>query len=149
MRRGSYRLGTVAMASEKGRESIVMSELLILEIEQPNRLRMTPYHLPGYLSLKPVQAQIRQLDFVDTTLPNLGDIWGEIRLPIHKEEQLRQKFGEDIEEPMRKKWEAQKDIAAVRVGSAEHGLQANRMVGIDLVISMQEGADAVVVGGLP
>lgn len=114
VRRGSYRLGTVAMASEKDRESIVMSELLILEVEESNRLGITPFHLLGYLSLDPVQAQIHRLDFVDTTLPNLGDRWREIRLPIHRDDQARRQFGAKIEEPMRKKWEAQRSIDALR-----------------------------------
>ncbi len=114
VRRGSYRLGTVAMASKKDRESIVMSELLILEVEQPNRFELTPFHLLGYLSLEPVQAQIHRLDFVDTTLPNLGERWRELRLPIHRDEQERHDFGVSIEGPMRKKWEAQQGIDALR-----------------------------------
>ena len=114
VRRGSYRVGTVAMAAARDEESVVMGELLIMNVKPQNRMDITPYYLLGLLSSAPVQRQLHRLDFVDTTLPNLGDRWRELKLPIHVEAEEKSRFSDTIEKAMRKKWDAQEEIDSLR-----------------------------------
>ena len=72
VRRGSCRIGTVAMASPRDRRVLVTRELLTLRINPDNTTGLTPYYLLALLSSDVVQGQIRRLTFMDTTLPNSG-----------------------------------------------------------------------------
>ena len=73
VRRGSYRIGTVAMASPRDQRVLMTRELLTLRVVTPNDYGITSYCLLALLSSRAVQEQVRRLIFVDTTLPNIGD----------------------------------------------------------------------------
>ena len=91
-----------------------MGELLIFNVNKGNRLVLPPFCLLGLLSSESVQKQVHRLDFVDTTLPNLSDRWKELLLSIHLDEKEREKFSSMIEQAIKKKREAQKDINDLR-----------------------------------
>ena len=114
VRRGSYRIGTVAMASARDRDSVLTRELLTLRVRKENRLGLTPYYPLTLLSSEAVQKQFHHLTFFDTTLPNLGDRWRELHLPFHKKARDRDALSLRIRKAIQKKWSAQTDIEDLR-----------------------------------
>ncbi len=114
VRRGSYRIGTVAMASPRDRHVLMMRELLTLRVQPKNDYGITPHYLIALLSSSDVQAQLPRLTFIDTTLPNIGDRWRELRLPIHKDETEASKMKAIVKKAIDRKWKAQAHIDELR-----------------------------------
>lgn len=124
VRRGSYRIGTVAMVSPRDEHLLMTAELLALRINesrledaiQDNDLLqgMNSYYLLALLSSQYVQDQAKQYTFVDTTLPNLGDRWRKLVLPIHNEITERTRVSDSTREALRLKWGAQGRIDELR-----------------------------------
>ena len=114
VRRGSYRIGTVAMASPRDRKVLMTRELLTLRVTQSNEYGITPHYLMALLSSNNVQNQMRGLTFIDTTLPNIGSRWRELRLPVHKNHEQSRHISDKVKEAIDQKWAAQDEIESVR-----------------------------------
>lgn len=115
VRRGSYRIGTVAMASPRDANVLLTRELLTLRVtDDDNEYGLNPYYLLATLSRKIVQEQMPDLTFVDTTLPNLGDRWKRLVLPIHRDRGDIDRITHDVETSIREKWSAQDRIDSLR-----------------------------------
>lgn len=114
VRRGSYRIGTVAMASPRDRQVLMMRELLTLRVKRNNDTGITPHYLMVLLSSNDVRAQLPRLTFVDTTLPNIGDRWRELRLPVHKDEAEIARMSATVKRAINRKWQAQHSIDELR-----------------------------------
>ena len=113
VRRGSYRVGTVAMASDRDGQILMTRELLTLRVlDDANEI--TPYYLLALLSSRAVQDQTAALTFYDTTLPTIGDRWRELRLPVHVNARERQRMSERVRAVVELKWTAQNDLDALR-----------------------------------
>lgn len=119
VKRGSYRIGSVAMVSDLDDKLVLTSEILTLRVTEPNEFGITPFYLLALLSSEPVQRQIPSYTFVDTTLPNIGTRWQELQLPIHRDTAQMQRLSTEIEEAVTYKWDAQHKINDVR-GSLGH-----------------------------
>ncbi len=114
VRRGSYRIGTVAMASSRDAGVLLTRELLTLRVQLDNAWKISPFYLLAMLSSSIVQKQIPNYVFVDTTLPNIGDRWKYLEVPIHINVNERQKASDEVEQSMRDKWSAQDRINTLR-----------------------------------
>ena len=111
VRRGSYRIGTVAMASARDTQTLLTRELTMFRVAQPNNeFGITPHYLLALLSSKAVQEQIGHLTFIDTTLPNLGTRWRELILPIHEDEAERARVSRVVSAAMQQKFSAQIEL---------------------------------------
>lgn len=111
VRRGSYRIGTVAMAAARDRRVLLTRELLTLRVRNlDNRYGITPFYLLALLSSTEVQQQVAPYVFVDTTLPNIGDRWRYLVLPVHRDRSEAARVSAQVETAMRCKWKAH-DIA--------------------------------------
>lgn len=111
VRRGSYRIGTVAMASKRDREIILMRELSVFRVKDTKSTpALSPFYLLALLSSKFVQDQLEPLTFIDTTLPNMGNRWREIVLPMHENLAEATSISDDVEKAVRAKWSAQNQI---------------------------------------
>ena len=113
VRRGSYRIGTVAMASPRDQQVVLTRELLTFRVQQ-NAYGITPYYLLALLSSQAVQWQIENLVFIDTTLPNIGERWRELRLPIHRDRGRIDEISHMVKLAVMKKWRAQDEIQELR-----------------------------------
>ena len=79
VRRGSYRIGTVAMASPFDGEVLLTREFVVLRVVQPiNDYGIDQHYLIYLLSHQFTQDQIEQKVFIDTTLPNISERWKEL-----------------------------------------------------------------------
>ncbi len=114
VRRGSYRVGTVAMASHRDKKIVMTRELLTLRVNPQNSMGLTPYYLLALLSSHDVQAQMRPLIFYDTTLPTVGERWRELRLPIHTNQSDIEDVSDAVRLAVMSKWEAQEKIDLLR-----------------------------------
>ena len=115
VRRGSYRIGTVAMVSPRDTKLIFTRELLTIRVmNQANSYGITPYYLLALLSSKSVYEQCANLTFMDTTLPNIGNRWTELRLEISQNPMERLKIHNAVKSALDQKWAAQNTIDALR-----------------------------------
>lgn len=115
VRRGSYRIGTVAMVSPFDTEVLLTREFVVMRVIRPdNDYGIDPYYLIYALSHNLTQEQIEQKVFLETTLPNIGDRWAELLLPIHKNKAEREQIASQIKEAFDGKWMAQKRIGELR-----------------------------------
>lgn len=87
VRRGSYRIGDVGILYKKDLHSILTREILILRVLN-NDLGITPFNLLGLLNSQDVRKQLNNLILMDTTLPNIGDRWRDIRIDISNKAEL-------------------------------------------------------------
>lgn len=115
VRRGSYRIGTVAMVSPFDTEVLLTSELVILRVVKPeNEYNIDPYYLIYMLSHEITQRQLPQKIMIDTTLPNIADRWKELYLPVMKDKAEVVKVSERIKSAFQAKWKAQEEISKLR-----------------------------------
>ncbi|MCL4480277.1 MAG: N-6 DNA methylase [Candidatus Thermoplasmatota archaeon] len=83
VRRGSYRIGSVALVTEADREVLLTREITVFRvIKEQNKYNIDPCYLLFLLSHEITQKQLPNKIFIDTTLPNIGDRWTEIYLPL-------------------------------------------------------------------
>lgn len=66
------------MASPRDAQVLLTREILTLRVGE-NKRHLTPFYLLALLSSREVQRQIDHLVFIDTTLPNIGERWRELR----------------------------------------------------------------------
>lgn len=115
VRRGSYRIGTVAMASPRDKDVLLTRELLTFRVmKKNNRYNITPYYLLTMLSSKLVQDQTKHLVFVDTTLPNIGDRWQYLQIPICMDKNKADKISDETKFCIQEKWSAQERLNNMR-----------------------------------
>lgn len=111
VRRGSYRIGSVAMVSPYDKEALYTRELLLIRvIKENNKYNITPYYLLYLLSHRITQMQAENKILIETTLPNIADRWKELMLPIDKNPINRKNISDKIEEVIESKWNAVKKI---------------------------------------
>lgn len=115
VRRGSYRIGTVAMASPLDTEVLLTGELVIMRVVKPdNEYGIDPYYLIYMLSHEITQRQLPQKVLIDTTLPNIAARWKELYLPVLKDRAIVQNISSRIKSALQSKWKAQEGIMKLR-----------------------------------
>ncbi|WP_233118217.1 N-6 DNA methylase [Aggregatibacter actinomycetemcomitans] len=113
VRRGSYRIGSVAMVSPFDTEVLLTREILVLRIDPNNKYGITPYYLLYLLSHLITQEQAKNKILIETTLPNIADRWKELLLPIHNDKEKILEISNKIKNAMDKKWQAVAQIQEV------------------------------------
>lgn len=111
VRRGSYRIGDVGILYDKDLESILTREILVIRVNE-NDLGITPYNLLGIMNSKNVRKQMKNLILMDTTLPNIGDRWKDIKIDITNKKFLQNMSNriENMYEMRNKFWYSYKKI---------------------------------------
>ena len=111
VRRGSYRIGSVAMVSPYNLKCILTREILVIRlIEQNNKYNITPEYLMYALSHKLVAEESKNKIFIDTTLPNIANRWKEIKIPIPKDKEKLNEITNMMKSIVSNQWKAQEDI---------------------------------------
>ena len=115
VRRGSYRIGTVAMVSKFDKKVLLTREIHVFRIiKEKNEYDIDPFYLMYLFSHQLTQKQLYNKILIDTTLPNIGRRWEELYLPIAKDKKEREKIKKKIREAFEKKWEAQEKIFSIK-----------------------------------
>lgn len=110
VRRGSYRIGSVAMVSPFDIEALYTREILILRVNPNNKYGLTPYYLLYLLSHRLTQMQASNKILIETTLPNIADRWQELELPVDNDKQKIMNISNRIKSVMDNKWNAIEQI---------------------------------------
>lgn len=110
VRRGSYRIGSVAMVSPFDTEALCTREILVLRVKEDNDYGITPFYLLYLLSHKLTQMQAENKILIETTLPNIADRWKELELPIDNDKNKIKRISERIEKVIENKWKAAEEI---------------------------------------
>ena len=118
VRRGSYRIGTVAMASPRDTNVLLTRELLTMRVQE-NIHGITPAYLLAMLSTDVVQDQIKDYVFYDTTMPTIGDRWKHLVLPIHRHRSDLDHTSSYVSAAINAKWDAQDQVDELCKRSAE------------------------------
>ena len=114
VRRGSYRIGSVAMISPFDINALYTREILILRIvKEDNIYGINPYYLLYLLSHQLTQLQATNKIFIDTTLPNIADRWKELLLPIDDDKDVILNLSAKIRNVMESKWKAVEQIKQI------------------------------------
>lgn len=115
VRRGSYRIGSVAMVSEYDINVLLTREIHIFRvIKEDNEYNINAFYLLYLLSHNFTQKQLYNKVMIDTTLPNIGRRWEEMYLPVSRNLEDRIKISKGIKMAFEKKWEAQKSIILLK-----------------------------------
>ena len=115
VRRGSYRIGSVALVSPFDTEVLLTGELVVMRvIKKENEYNINPYYLIYLLSHHLTQRQLPQKVLVDTTLPNIASRWKELYLPTIKDKSEIERMTERIKSTFESKWKAQEAIFNLR-----------------------------------
>lgn len=115
VRRGSYRIGSVAMVSSYDTEVLLTREILVLRVvDENNKYGLTSWYLLYLLSHRLVSLQSSNKVLIETTLPNIADRWKELRLPISKSVSERTMISNKIKSVIESKWEAIKGIQKLK-----------------------------------
>ena len=86
VKEGSYRIGSVAYVTKFDTEVYVNSHTLIFTIvNKDNQYKIDAQYLLYLLSTEFVQNQLANNIMIDTTLPNIGDRWNDLVLPLIKD----------------------------------------------------------------
>ena len=116
VRRGSYRIGSVAMASPYDTEVLLTREILVLRvINSDNKYNLDPYYLLYLLSHKLTQMQSTNKILIETTLPNIANRWSELMLPISRDENERKRISIQIKTVINDKWKAVKRLDDLKI----------------------------------
>lgn len=114
VKRGSYRIGSVAFVSPYDTEVLLTREILVLRVASENRFGLTPEYLLYALSHRLVQMQTMNKVLIETTLPNIGDRWKQLRIPIPKDQLVLKSISDRIAGIVASKWNAVEEIAKLR-----------------------------------
>lgn len=111
VRRGSYRIGSVAMVSPYDLKVILTREILVLRVvKENNEYGITPEYLMYAFSHNITNQESRNKIFIDTTLPNIGDRWKEIYIPVYKDKNKMEEIKTKIKEVINSQWNSLKHI---------------------------------------
>lgn len=115
VRRGSYRIGSVAMVSPFDIDALYTREILILRTtDKANKYGINPYYLLYLLSHKLTHLQAKNKILIETTLPNIADRWKELKLPISNDQKQRELISDKIKEVITSKWKAIEKIGILK-----------------------------------
>lgn len=115
VRRGSYRIVSVAIVSPYNIKCILTREILVIRvIDLKNKYGITPEYLLYALSTKVVSDMAKNKIFIDTTLPNIADRWREIEIPIFKDEKVFLEVKEKARKAIEDQWNSLKEIDGFR-----------------------------------
>ncbi|MEM9569706.1 MAG: N-6 DNA methylase [Bacteroidota bacterium] len=109
VRRGSYRIGAVAMISSFDKNVLLTNEITVLRISS-NDIGLSPYYLLFALSHEITQLQINNKVFIDTTLPNIGERWKELKIPVFNDQKELERISKKILHIMQARWQANQTL---------------------------------------
>lgn len=118
VRRGSYRIGSVAMVSPYDIDVLLTREILVLRVVKGNKYGLTPPYLLYLLSHRLVSMQAFNKVLIETTLPNIGDRWKELELPLFKDTKIKKSVTMKVRNVIKAKWSAVEKLQEIR---KEHG----------------------------
>jgi len=105
VKEGSYRIGSVALVSPYDLEILLNHHSLVFRVlKEDNEYGINAYYLLYLFSHNLTQKQLYNKVMIDTTLPNIGDRWQELYLPVAKDPETREKIKKQVKSLFDRKW---------------------------------------------
>ena len=115
VKEGSYRVGDVAILLATDTKILLNSHCLVFRvINSQNRYEIDALYLAYLITHKLTQQQLYNKVLIDTTLPNVGDRWKELQLPLHKHREERNRIKKMMEEIIAGRKETEEKIHQLR-----------------------------------
>ena len=115
VKEGSYRVGDVALLSENDTNILLNHHSLVFRvIKEDNEYGIDAYYLLYLFSHELTKKQLYNKVMIDTTLPNIGNRWKELKLPVAKDKKTREEIKRKLKEAFDKRWKAQKDFEHIK-----------------------------------
>lgn len=112
VRRGSYRIGSVALVSKHDTEVLLTREIHVFRVlNEDNPYGIDAFYLLYLFSHELTQKQLSNKVMIDTTLPNIGRRWEELYLPVARDKSEREKIRHKIKGAFIKRWESEQEIS--------------------------------------
>ena len=90
VKRGSYRIGSVAMVSPSDQKMILTKEIQVIRLnDENNDYDLSSFYLLYCFSSKIVQDQLFNKVLIETTLPNISDRWKDLKIPIYEKKTFK------------------------------------------------------------
>ena len=113
IRRGSHRIGSVAMVSPFDTEVLLTNEITVLRLNS-NNIGLTSFYLLFALSHELTQIQINNKVFIDTTFTNIGDRWKELEIPIFSKTDVLEKISKSVAKIIQNKWKSREMLQQIK-----------------------------------
>lgn len=111
VKEGSYRIGSVAMVSRFDTEVLLNHHSIVFRVvDEKNEYGIDAFYLLYLFSHDLTQKQLFNKVMIDTTLPNIGNRWKELNLPIAKNRDEIDTIRLKIKGAFEKKWGAIQEI---------------------------------------
>lgn len=115
VKEGSYRVGDVAILSEFDTDIFLNHHTLVFRVtNEDNKYGIDAFYLLYLLSHGITRKQFYNKIMIDTTLPNIGDRWSELKLPVSRSEQEKQKIKCELRDVFERKWSVQSKLYSVK-----------------------------------
>tara|TARA_Y100000310_G_scaffold90394_2_gene87661 strand:+ start:81 stop:2642 length:2562 start_codon:yes stop_codon:yes gene_type:complete len=112
VKEGSYRIGSVAMVSRFDTGILLNHHSIVFRVlDEKNKYGIDAFYLLYLFSHELTQKQLFNKVMIDTTLPNIGNRWKELYLPIAKNRDEVDKIRLKIKSAFEKKWGAIQEIS--------------------------------------
>lgn len=109
--RGSYRIGSVAMVSPFDGEMLLTREIIVMRVTDNNKYNLTPEYLLYALSHRYIYEQTKNKIFYEPCLPNIGERWKDLCIPIPRDKQRFEKIKQTLSDAIyHKQWLFKSDI---------------------------------------
>lgn len=120
VKEGSYRIGSVALLSKFDTNILLNHHSLVFRVvKEDNEYGIDAFYLLYLFSHELTQKQLFNKVLIDTTLPNIGDRWEELRLPVAKNKNEREEIKKKIKSAFEKRWEAQEELNTIKPSETE------------------------------
>lgn len=114
VRRGSYRIGSVALLSEFDTDVLLTKEIQTFRvIQENNKYGIDAFYLLYLFSHALTQKQLYSKILIDTTLPNIGDRWKELKFPILNDKKQLESIKGRLKMAFEQKWKGQGEIESL------------------------------------
>ena len=111
VKEGSYRIGDVAIVLPTDTKILLNSHCFVVRVKQhDNKYEIDPYYLAYLISHRLTKQQLYSKTFIDTTLPNIGNRWRELLLPMTKDKETVSKIKQTMRKIVKRRTEAERMI---------------------------------------
>jgi type I restriction enzyme M protein len=115
VKEGSYRVGDVAILSQLDTDILMNHHSLVFRvINENNKYGIDAFYLLYLFTHNLTKKQLYNKVLIDTILPNIGDRWKELMLPIIKSQDEREKLKIRLKKLFKKKWEIQIEFEKIK-----------------------------------
>ena len=115
VKEGSYRVGDVALLSKDDTGIFLNHHTLVFRVEKEcNDYAIDSFYLLYLFSHAMTKRQFFNKILIDTTLPNIGDRWQELLLPITRDATERERVKQRLRDAFLRKWEIQREFETIK-----------------------------------